>query len=216
VSPVNNCITHREIAICDFPIRQIACGPLWRTGGRWRKASSENRESEFRESREQVHQKSRNRDMRFPDKADSVWATLEDRWQVKGPSEDQRIGNRQIGIPVNEGSGKSLKETPTRNLSRPSEEGHVSRDRAYQRSETPGIGTCRSRNPRKIKSRPSGRTRGKGSGVVGTLSIGKSEIPVTRDLCIVKSRSVKPRSVGNNCQHSREGGQRRSGEQLSA
>jgi hypothetical protein len=102
---VNNCITHREIAICDFPIRQIACGPLWRTGGRWRKASSENRESEFGESHEQVHQKSRNRDMRFPDKANSVWATLEDRWQVKGPSEDQRIGNRQIGIPVNEGSG---------------------------------------------------------------------------------------------------------------
>jgi hypothetical protein len=75
-------------------------------GGQVAGASSENRESEFRESREQVHQTSRNRDMRFPDKAYSMWATLEDRWQVKGPSEDQRIGNRQIGIPVNEGSGR--------------------------------------------------------------------------------------------------------------
>jgi hypothetical protein len=84
-------------------------------------ASSENRESEFHESREQLHHTSRNRDTRFPDKADSVWATLEDRWQVKGRelSEDQRIGNWQVSIPVNEGSGKSLEETPTRNLNHP-------------------------------------------------------------------------------------------------
>jgi hypothetical protein len=36
-SPVNNYITHREIAIRDFPIRHIACGPPrspWRTGVR--------------------------------------------------------------------------------------------------------------------------------------------------------------------------------------
>jgi hypothetical protein len=147
----------------------------------------ENQESKFRESHELVHQTSQNHDIQFPDKADSMWATLEDRWQVKGPSEDQRIGNRQIGIHVNEGLGKSLKETPTRNLSHPSEEGHVSRDRAYRRSETPGIETCRSRNPGKIKSCPSRWMCGKGSGTVGTLSIGKSEIPATRDLCIVKS-----------------------------
>jgi hypothetical protein len=46
---------------------------------------------------------------------------MEDRWQVKGrePSEDQRIGNRQIGIPVDEGSGKFLEETSTRNLNHP-------------------------------------------------------------------------------------------------
>jgi hypothetical protein len=85
---------------------------------------TENRESEFHECHEQLHQTSRNRDTRFPDKAYSVWATqesVEDRWQVKGwePSEDQRIGNRQIGIPMDEGSGKSLEETPTRNLNRP-------------------------------------------------------------------------------------------------
>jgi hypothetical protein len=46
---------------------------------------------------------------------------VEDRWQVKGrePLEDQRIGNRQISIPMDEGSGKSLEETPTQNLNRP-------------------------------------------------------------------------------------------------
>jgi len=63
--------------------------------------------------------------MRFLDKADSMWATLEDRWQVKGSSEDQHIENRKIGIPVNEGSGKSLKETPTQNLNRPFGGTHV-------------------------------------------------------------------------------------------
>jgi hypothetical protein len=75
-------------------------------GGQVAGASSKNWESEFHKSHEQVHQTSQNRDMRFLDKANSMWATLEDRWQVKGPSEDQRIGNRQIGIPVNEGSGR--------------------------------------------------------------------------------------------------------------
>jgi hypothetical protein len=61
---------------------------------------------ERRRSREQLSSQHRNE---------------EDRWQVKGwePSEDQRIGNRQIGIPVDEGSGKSLEETPMQNLNRP-------------------------------------------------------------------------------------------------
>jgi hypothetical protein len=39
--------------------------------------------------------------------------------QRREPSEDQRIGNWKIGIPVDEGSGKSLEETPTQNLNRP-------------------------------------------------------------------------------------------------
>jgi hypothetical protein len=43
-------------------------------------------------------------------------------------------------------------ETPRVSLSRPSEEGHVSHDRPYRRSETPDIGTCRSRNPEKIRA----------------------------------------------------------------
>jgi hypothetical protein len=45
----------------------------------------------------------------------------EDRWQVKGRklSEDQRLVSRQIGIFVDKGSGKSIAETLTQNLSRP-------------------------------------------------------------------------------------------------
>jgi hypothetical protein len=33
-SPVNKCIRHSEITIRDFSIKQIVCGPPWRTGGR--------------------------------------------------------------------------------------------------------------------------------------------------------------------------------------
>jgi hypothetical protein len=52
------------------------------------------RESEFRESCEQLHHTSQNRDMKFTDKEDSVWATLEDRWQV----EKGFIGESGIGF----------------------------------------------------------------------------------------------------------------------
>jgi hypothetical protein len=111
-------ISHREIGVLKVvrtgilkvsKSRHNRDRPFGRTRGSDRappgeaqqEASSENRESEFHESREQLHHTSRNRDTRFPDKADSVWATLEDRWQVKGrePLEDQCIGNRQVGIP---------------------------------------------------------------------------------------------------------------------
>jgi hypothetical protein len=130
-------ISHREIGVLKVvrtmtlkvsKSRHNRYRPFGRTRGSNRappgeaqqEASSENRESEFHESREQLHHISQNCDTRFFDKTDSVWATLEDRWQVKGrePSEDQCIGNRNqysCGWRI----GKSLEETPTRNLNRP-------------------------------------------------------------------------------------------------
>jgi hypothetical protein len=134
-------ISHREIGVLkvvrtgtlkvsksrhnrDHPFGRMHGSDRAPPGEARQEASSENWELEFHESREQLHQTSRNHDTRFPDKAYSVWATqesVEDRWQVKGrePSKDQRIENRKIGIPMDEGSGKSLEETPTRNLNRP-------------------------------------------------------------------------------------------------
>jgi hypothetical protein len=126
-------------------------------GGQVVGASSENRESEFRESREQVHQTSRNRDMRFPD---SVWATLEDRWQVKGPSEDQRIGNQ------------------TNRYSRERRIGEIPKGNPDAESE-PSI--------RWDACQEYGGSRG--STRVGILAIGKSEFLRTRKLRHRKSRN---------------------------
>ena len=56
---------------------------------------SENRESGFRDSHEQVHQKSQNRKMRFPDTKDSVWVTKKDQSRPSGRTRGK--GSSDIG-----------------------------------------------------------------------------------------------------------------------
>jgi hypothetical protein len=72
------------------------------------------------------------------------------------PTGNRDIENRHISIFVDRRSGKSTWKTPTQDLSHPSEEGHVSRDHPFWRSEALGVGTS--------TIRISGFPRSKGTG----------------------------------------------------